>query len=418
MESIKKAYENQSGKSVAVIGGGPAGLMAAEAASSSGLEIYVYDSMVAPGLKFLRAGKGGLNITHSEPLENFLSRYVSGREYLEPILRNFGPVQIMEWMKGLGFEPFKGSSGRIFPSDMRAQPLLKAWLARLRSSKVRFFTKHRWLGWDDDGRLIFKHNEETIHVFHDAAILALGGGSWKHLGSDASWISILEEKGIPVSPLKPSNCGFNCNWSDFFKDRFEGQHLKNISLFFDDGSLRSSRGNLSVTSTGLEGGPLYALSSFIISMIEEKGQAFIFMDLSPGKTLETLASDLSKPRGSSSMSNHLRKRAGIDGVKAGIMREFAEKEDFSDPARLAAKIKALPVKIASPRPIDEAISTSGGVCFEALDASLMIKKIPGLFCAGEMLDWDAPTGGYLLTACLASGRTAGEGAVSLIKSQK
>lgn len=418
MESIKKAYDNQGGRTVAVIGAGPAGLMAAEAATGSGLEIYVYDSMPSPGLKFLKAGKGGLNITHSEPLEIFLSRYISGREYLEPVLRSFGPAQIMEWMRGLGFEPFKGSSGRIFPSDMKARPLLKAWLARLRSSGVRFFQKHRWLGWDDEGRLIFRHNEETVHVFHDAVILALGGGSWKNLGSGASWISILEEKEIPVSSLKPSNCGFNCNWSDFFKDGFEGQILKNISIFFDDGSLRSARGDLSVTSTGLEGGPLYSLSSFMINMIEEKGQAFIFMDLSPGKTLEALKTELSKPRGSSSMSNHLRKRAGIYGAKAGILREFTAKEDFSDPARLAAKIKALPVKIASPRPIDEAISTSGGVRFEAHDSNLMVKKIPGLFCAGEMLDWDAPTGGYLLTACLATGRAAGEGAVSWIKSQK
>jgi uncharacterized flavoprotein (TIGR03862 family) len=398
---------------LAVIGGGPAGLMAAEAAAAGGLRVDVYDAMPSVGRKLLLAGKGGLNLTHGEPLEPFLSRYGSRRAVLEPLLAEFGPAELRAWAKGLGVETFVGSSGRVFPAEMKAAPLLRAWLRRLRERGVGFHVRHRWQGWDADGALRFDTPEGSRSVRADAVVLALGGGSWARLGSDGAWGPRLEARGIPVRPLRPANCGFDVGWSGHFAGRFAGQPVKPVAAAFTDGQGAEHRrqGEFVVTATGIEGSLIYALSAPLRDTIEATGAALLTLDLAPGRELSRLAEALSRPRGSRSMANHLKRAAGIEGVKAGLLREILPAEDFADPGRLAAAIKALPLRLAAPRPLDEAISSAGGVTFEALDERLMLKYLPGVFCAGEMLDWEAPTGGYLLTACFATGRAAGAGAV-------
>lgn len=405
--------DNNMNKSIAVIGGGPAGLMAAETLINAGVKVDLYDSMPSAGLKFLRAGKGGLNLTHSEPMDIFLSKYGAKRPQIEPMIKSFGPENLRQWVHDLGIETFVGSSGRVFPIDMKAAPILRLWLKRLISSGVNFHMRHSWCGWDANEKLCFKTRNGIKYVSANAIILALGGGSWKHLGSDASWIPILEKRGIPVSPLKPSNCGFDIGWSEVFRTRFEGQSLKPVSvtLHNSDNDSFSIQGEIVITSTGLEGSLIYSLSAQLRDRIEEYGSVTIDLDLAPGKNLHQIVNELSKPRGSASMSNHVRKRTGIEGVKTGLLREIISKDVFNDPVKLGMAIKSLPLKLIAPRPINEAISTAGGVCFEALDENLMIRSLPGIFCAGEMLDWEAPTGGYLLTACFASGRTAGLGAL-------
>ncbi|MCP5098456.1 MAG: TIGR03862 family flavoprotein [Chloroflexi bacterium] len=402
---------------VAIIGAGPAGLMAAEVLSQANIHVNVYDAMPSAGRKFLIAGKGGLNITHSEPIEPFLSRYGTRQSQIAPLLAKFGPAHIRQWVKGLGFDTFVGSSGRIFPSDMKAAPLLRAWLQRLRNDGVNFHFRHRWQGWDDAGALQFEMPDGQKTVSSDATILALGGGSWAKLGSDGAWVPLLEQHGIPIAPLKPSNCGFDVAWSDHFRTRFAGHPLKSVILTFTDSQdvTFHRQGEFIVSEDGVEGSLIYAVSALIRDEIERRGEtAVIHLDLTPNKTEQQLHAKLSRPRGSRSMSSHLKSRIGIKGVKAGLLHEFVPKSDFTDPAKLAAAIKALPIPLIAPRPLDEAISTAGGVLFEALDDHLMVRTIPGLFCAGEMLDWEAPTGGYLLTACFASGRAAAKGALQTL----
>jgi len=404
-------------RSIAVIGGGPAGLMAAEAAVGGGMRVDVYDAMASVGRKFLLAGKGGLNLTHAEPIEAFLSRYGARLANLRPILDEFGPEDLRAWARGLGIETFEGSSGRVFPVGQKAAPLLRTWLHRLRQSGVTFHSRHRWEGWDENGNLRFTTPQGIRLAEADAVILALGGGSWPKLGSDGAWVPLLAERGVAVQALRPSNCGFDCEWSEHFKSRFAGQPVKAVVADCTDaeGEDHSRQGEFVITETGVEGGLVYALSAALRDTIAALGVASLRLDLVPGRALRRLVHDLSKPRGSASMAKHLQKRAGIEGVKAGLLRELADPEDFANPARLATVIKSLALKLSSTRPLAEAISTAGGVSFEALDGRLMIREMPGVFCAGEMLDWEAPTGGYLLTACFATGKAAGEGAVEWLK---
>jgi uncharacterized flavoprotein (TIGR03862 family) len=397
---------------VVIIGGGPAGLMAAEVLIGHGVKVDVYDSMPSLGRKFLMAGRGGLNLTHSEPFEQFVSRYGNRREIIEPMLKSFGPNELREWASGLGVETFVGTSGRVFPKEMKSSPLLRAWLKRLDEAGVSFHLRHKWLGWNADKSLKFEtpEGEKTIHA--DAVILALGGGSWAKLGSDGAWVKWLSQAGVKVEALKPSNCGFDVAWSSHFRERFEGQPLKSVVLSF--GSFHH-QGEFIVTKEGVQGSLVYAASALIRDEIEAKGKAVVMLDMSPDRSHEWLVQKLSKPRGSRSMASHLEKTVGLKGVKVGLLHEFMPKEDFANVEKLAAFIKGMPIPLIAPRPLDEAISSAGGVTFESLDKNLMIRNLPGIFCAGEMLDWEAPTGGYLLTACLASGRAAGLGMLKWLK---
>jgi uncharacterized flavoprotein (TIGR03862 family) len=399
---------------VAVIGGGPAGLMAAETLAAGGERVELFDAMPSVGRKFLLAGKGGMNLTHSEPASAFLSRYGARRAALEPMLDAFGAQDLRDWARKLGIETFIGSSGRVFPSDMKAAPLLRAWLHRLREAGVQFHMRHRWHGWSDEGALRFSTPEGERRVEAESVVLALGGGSWARLGSNGAWTGLLEQRGARVAPLRPANCGFDVGWSDHFAQRFAGHPVKPVVAMVDhaDGAADRRQGEFMVTRTGIEGGLVYALSAGLRDRIAAAGTTVLHLDLAPGKDIERIRTEVAHPRGSRSMASHLQSRVGIAGVKAGLLRELASREDYADPARLAAAIKALPLTLTAARPLDEAISSAGGVAFESLDARLMLRDAPGVFCAGEMLDWEAPTGGYLLTACFASGRRAGEGALT------
>lgn len=402
------------GKSVAVIGGGPAGLMAAETLAGAGLRVDLYDAMPSVGRKFLMAGKGGMNLTHAEPIEAFVGRYGTRQPWLEPMLRAFGPGDLRAWAQGLGIETFVGSSRRVFPVDMKAAPLLRAWLHRLRQMGVQFHVRHRWRGWDERNALCFATVAGTRSVQADVVVLALGGASWPQLGSDGAWVPMLTRHGVRVEALRPANCGFDVNWSDRFRERFAGAVIKPVIAGFTDsaGVCVSRQGEIVVTASGVEGGLIYALSSRLREAIAATGSATIYLNLAPGRSLERLMRDLSRPRGSRSMANHLRSNAGIDGVKAGLLRETLTAQQIAAPLQVSAMIKCLPLRLVAPRPIEEAISTAGGVSFEALDGRLMLMSLPGVFCAGEMLDWEAPTGGYLFTACFASGRAAGLGVLA------
>jgi uncharacterized flavoprotein (TIGR03862 family) len=393
---------------VAIVGAGPAGLMAAERlVAVDGLEVAIFDAMPSPGRKFLMAGKGGMNITHAEPLADFVGRYGSRQAILEPLLQRFGPQQLREWIHGLGIDTFVGTSGRVFPTEMKAAPLLRAWLHRLRQQGAHLHARHRWLGWAEDGALRFATPDGEKIVAADATILALGGGSWAKLGSDGAWVPLLAARGIPVAPLKPANCGFDVAWSEHFSQRFAGQPVKPVVASVAG---RRQQGEFNITASGIEGGLIYALSAPLRDALETTGNATLHLDLAPGKTLERLRADLARPRGRDSLANHLRRRAGIEGVKAGLLRELLPFLASTATDELAAAIKHLPLPVTATRPLDEAISTAGGVAFEALNENLMLRDLPGVFCAGEMLDWEAPTGGYLLTGCFATGRAAGEGA--------
>ena len=398
----------------AVIGGGPAGLMAAEVLSQSGARVAVYDAMPAVGRKFLVAGKGGLNLTHSEPMAQFLTRYGARRPQMEPLLAAFGPDALRQWARDLGFDTFIGSSGRVFPADMKAAPLLRAWRLRLGAAGVAFHMRHRWQGWGPDGALLFTTPQGEQTVSAAAVILALGGGSWPQLGSDGGWVPLLRARGVDIAPLRPSNCGFNAAWSEHFGTRFAGHPIKSVILTFTNSQGVSFRrqGEFVITEYGVEGSLIYAASARLRDEIERVGTAVIHLDLAPNKTEPQLYARLSRPRGSRSLSSHLQSKTGLKGVKTGLLREILPPADLTAPARLAAAIKALPLRLIAPRPLDEAISSAGGVLFAALDERLMIRARPGVFCAGEMLDWEAPTGGYLLTACFASGRAAGQGALA------
>ncbi|MDR6423332.1 putative flavoprotein (TIGR03862 family) [Paraburkholderia phenoliruptrix] len=413
---------------VAVIGGGPAGLMAAEALCLQGVQVDVYDAMPSVGRKFLMAGKGGMNITHSEPLQPFLDRYGARRDRIAPLVDAFGPHALRAWLRELGVETFVGSSGRVFPTDMKAAPMLRAWLHRLREGGVRFHMRHKWSGWDGEhtdgegapsARLRFATPEGEQSADYDAVVLALGGASWPRLGSDAAWVPLLASRGVPVQPLKPANCGFDAGWSPYLVERFAGQPVKSvaISLTDVDGKVHNRQGEILLTETGLEGSLIYALSAPIRERIAADGELAISLDLAPGLALERVVAEVTRPRGSRSMSSHLQGRVGIGGVKLALLHEILPKEVFVDATRLAHAIKALPVRLLRARPIAEAISSAGGVPFEALDAHLMVERVPGVFCAGEMLDWEAPTGGYLLTACFASGFVAGRGAAAFAKAR-
>ncbi|UNM19331.1 TIGR03862 family flavoprotein [Pseudomonas sp. ArH3a] len=400
---------------VTIIGGGPAGLMAAEVLSQAGVRVELYDGMPSVGRKFLLAGVGGMNITHSEAYPAFLSRYAERAPQMAPLLRAFGAEALCEWIHGLGIQTFVGTSGRVFPTDMKAAPLLRAWLKRLRDQGVVIHTRHRWLGWTADGGLLIHSpdGEKTVHS--DAVLLALGGGSWSRLGSDGAWLKVLEDKGVPYTPLQPSNCGFEVSaWSELMVSKFAGAPLKNVAIGLADDKPRL--GECVVTVTGIEGSLIYALSAPIRETINRNGSATVHIDLLPSKPLDKVQAALAKARGSRSMSKHLHSQLGLDGVKAALLRELAPAEHFNDPAQLAVDIKALPLTLVKTRPMDEAISTAGGVPFEALDERLMLKQLPGVFCAGEMLDWEAPTGGYLLTGCFASGRAAGRSVLEWLAS--
>jgi uncharacterized flavoprotein (TIGR03862 family) len=401
---------------VAIIGGGPAGLMAAEVLSEAGIRVDLYDGMPSVGRKFLLAGVGGMNITHSEAYPAFLSRYAERAPQIAPLLRGFDADALCQWIHDLGIETFVGSSGRVFPTDMKAAPLLRAWLKRLRDSGVIIHTRHRWLGWNEHGALRIDSPAGEITVKPDATLLALGGGSWSRLGSDGAWMLALEQRGVGLAPLQPSNCGFEVQaWSDLMVSKFAGAPLKNIAIGLNDDVPRL--GECVITATGIEGSLIYALSAPIREAINQYGAATIHIDLLPGRPVDKLQAALSKPRGSRSMAKHLHSQIGIDGVKAALLRELTDAATFADPALLARAVKALPLTLVKTRPLDEAISSAGGVTFEAMDERLMLKTLPGVFCAGEMLDWEAPTGGYLLTGCFASGRAAGLGVVQWLKSE-
>jgi uncharacterized flavoprotein (TIGR03862 family) len=388
--------------------------MAAESLARAGVQVDLYDAMPSVGRKFLQAGVGGLNLTHSEPIESFLLRYGPRRHALEPALTAFGPAALREWAEALGVTTFVGSSGRIFPKEMKAAPLLRAWQKRLRDAGIRFHLRHRWLGWNQENALRFATPEGESTADVDATVLALGGGSWTKLGSDGAWVPLLAERGVQLSTLMPANCGFDTNWSEHFRERYAGAPVK--SVVAESGGERQ-QGEFIVSAAGVEGGLIYALSASLRDSITRHGKAVLHLDLTPGRELARLTADLAKPRGSQSMANHIRKQTGLDGVKAGFLRELAPKEVFDDPALLAQAIKQLPLKLTATRPIDEAISTAGGVSFESLDEQLMLRGLPGVFCAGEMLDWEAPTGGYLLTACFATGHEAGTGAAAWLRSR-
>jgi len=380
--------------------------MAAEVISARGVKVDVYDSMPSVGRKFLMAGKSGLNITHSEPFEQFVSRYGKRRAQIEPLLRNFGPDELRQWVHGLGIETFVGTSGRVFPVGMKASPLLRAWLKRLTDSGVTFHLRHKWTGWLPDTSLKLETPEGEKAITPDAVLLALGGGSWSRLGSDGAWVNWLRQAGAEVEALRPSNCGFDVAWTPHFRERFDGHPIKSVALSF--GSFRQ-QGEFIVTKEGVEGGLIYTASAMIRDEISARGKAIISLDMAPDRSREWLIEKLSHPRGSRTMASHLEKTVNIKSVKAGLLREFVSREDFANAERLAHFIKNLPIPLIAPRPLDEAISSAGGVKFESLDENLMLKALPGVFCAGEMLDWEAPTGGYLLTACFASGYTAGNG---------
>ncbi len=413
-------------KRVAIIGGGPAGLMAAEALAQGGARVEVFDAMPSLGRKFLMAGKGGMNITHAEPYADFVTRYGERRDRIEPLLQSFSPDALREWIHGLGIATFVGTSGRVFPTDMKAAPLLRAWLHRLRELGVHFHVRHRWCGWNEQGALRFEISPSPLPtplpqageganvriVRSDAVVLALGGGSWPQLGSDGAWVPLLAQQGAAIAPLRPSNCGFDVAWSAHLRVRFVGEPLKSVIAIFN--GIRR-QGECVITEHGIEGGLIYALSAALRDEIEKNGSAILQLDLLPDWSLQRVQDEVSHPRGSRSLSSHLQSRLGLQGVKANLLREVLDSAQMHDPALLARTIKALPLRLIAPRPLREAISTAGGVTFESLDENLMLKKSPGVFCAGEMLDWEAPTGGYLLSACFASGHAAGLGALGWLQ---
>ena len=447
---------------LAVIGAGPAGLMAAEAAIAAGLaDVHVFDAMPSAGRKFLLAGKGGLNLTHSEALPAFLGRYGARAQALAPLLQHFGPQQLRDWAQGLGVETFVGTSGRVFPTDMKAAPLLRAWLQRLRAGGVQLHMRQRWLGWqeapesmagaaqdaaglDSPGtappqELLFATPAGPVRVQARAVVLALGGASWARLGSDGAWVPWLHQRGVAIAPLQSANCGFDVlgahggagetrrdflrellgrqeapqpGWSAYFAERFAGQPFKSVRLSFTDSQGRSfeRRGEFVATASGIEGSLVYAASSLLRDEIAAHGHATLHLDLLPDHTPERVLAEVRHPRGARSLPSHLKSRLGLGGIKVALLHEVLGRDGVQDAERLAQAIKALPLTLLAPRPIDESISSAGGVAFEALDEALMLRALPGVFAAGEMLDWEAPTGGYLLTACFATGLAAGQGA--------
>jgi uncharacterized flavoprotein (TIGR03862 family) len=404
--------ESRNRSHIAIIGAGPAGLMAAETAAQGGARVTVYDAMPSAGRKFLMAGRGGLNLTHSEPLPAFLSRYREAGPQLAPAIEAFSPDRLRAWCEALGQPTFVGSSGRIFPKVLKASPLLRAWLRRLTAIGVQFSLRHRWRGWDEDGRLLFQMPEGQVAVEARATVLALGGASWPRLGSDGGWVETLRARGVRVLSLEPANCGFTVRWSDIFRKRFEGQPLKNISLSF---GTRTVRGEAVITQAGIEGGAIYALSADLRQAILASGEAILHIALRPDLQTASLAARLSAPRGKQTLSNWLRKAAALSPAALGLLQENAKSSGISlsslSPEALAEQINDVRLRLTGVAPIARAISSAGGIAFDELAADFMIRRLPGVFAAGEMLDWEAPTGGYLLQACFATGAAAGKGAL-------
>ena len=400
-----------------VIGGGPAGLMAAEVARAAGVQVDLYEAMGSVGRKFLIAGKGGLNLTHAEPRPAFDQRYRDRADAVGGWLDDFDAAALREWARGLGVETYVGSSDRVFPLDRKAAPLLRGWVRRLREQGVRFHVHHRWLGWTDDGALRFATPGGEATVTAPATLLALGGGSWPELGSDGAWAPVLAAQGVDVAALQPANCGFDVGWSEHLAQRHAGAPLKPVVAHWHDaeGVEHTLQGECVLTATGVEGSLIYALSAPLREAIAANGEARLWLDLAPGRDIEQLKRDLAKPRAGRSISEHLRRQTGLTGAKAALLHEVLGRDGMQDPDAIATAIKRLPLILTQPRPLAEAISTAGGVRLEALDDALMLRQHPGVFCAGEMLDWEAPTGGYLLTACFASGLRAGRGAVAYLR---
>jgi hypothetical protein len=417
--------------SVAVIGAGPAGLMAAEVLSLAGVAVHVYDAMPSVGRKFLLAGKGGLNITHAEPLPLFTGRYGVRADTIAPWLNHFGPAELRQWVHGLGIDTFVGSTQRVFPADMKAAPLLRAWLHRLRHPAqgvpVGFHMRHRWLGdlntTNHGWQMRFDTPQGEQVAQAQAVVLALGGGSWPRLGSDGAWVPWLAQQGVGVAPLQPSNCGFDVRvgehlgWSPHLRQHFAGQVLKNVGLSFEvDGAVVFDRvGEMVITETGIEGSLVYAASSHLRDAIAGHGSATLHLNLRPDFTPDRMRQEVAHPRGSRTLSSHLHSRVGLTKLHTALLHEVLAKETLNNPGLLAQTIGHLPITLHAPRPIAEAISSAGGVGFASLTDALMLSELPGVFCAGEMLDWEAPTGGYLLSACWASGRVAGQGVLGFLK---
>ena len=407
-------------KTVAIIGGGPAGLMAAEVIANAGHQVSVYDAMPSVGRKFLLAGVGGMNITHAEPAEDFRARYSANTQFINTI-KQFDATALRSWVHGLGVDTFVGTSGRVFPTDMKAAPLLRAWLHRLRELGVKIYPRHRWLGWNQNKQLVIStlENENilTKTIAADAVVLALGGASWQRLGSDGAWVPLLRERSVQVNDLVPSNCGFDVNWSELLRSQHAGAPLHGVGLSCIDqqGMTRSILSEAIISAYGIEGTGIYALSKYLRESLEQNGSALLNIDLLPDLPLDKIVQRLHKPREKNSLSNFLRKQLNLSPSKLALLRELTAKSTFENPDLLALAIKKLSLTLTATRPIDEAISSAGGVSAKDLDSAFMLKKIPGVFCAGEMLDWDAPTGGYLLTGCFASGRAAGFGVLSYLR---
>jgi hypothetical protein len=402
----------------AVIGGGPAGLIAAEtlASARAGVEVTVYDRMPTLGRKFLIAGRGGLNLTHSEPLPRFLARYRHAAPALIRAVEAFPPPALRAWCEDLGQPTFVGSSGRVFPQAMKASPLLRAWRARLAGLGVRFALRRRWTGWDESGALRFEGpGGEVTAARAGIAILALGGASWPRLGSDGGWAEILRERGIAVAPLRPANCGFVVEWSEHMRARFSGTPLKRIALSFAG---ETGRGEAMITARGIEGGAVYTLAAPIRDALAEGRDATLHIDLRPDLALDEIARRLAAPRKKQSLASFLRKTLALAPAAIALLHETKGAGFPAEPAALARRIKSVPLRLAAPFPIERAISSAGGITFAEFDDALMLRKLPGVFAAGEMLDWEAPTGGYLLQACFATGRSAAAGALHWLGRQQ
>ncbi|MCA6129517.1 TIGR03862 family flavoprotein [Thalassolituus oleivorans] len=411
-----------SAQRIAVIGAGPAGLMAAEHIANAGLAVDVFDAMPSVARKFLLAGIGGMNITHAEDYDTLVTRYGGAQSQLKPILDDLPPLELRAWIHALGVDTFVGTSQRVFPTDMKAAPLLRAWLHRLRSSGVTFHPRHRWTGWNNntpqDGWVFATPDGEVTHQF-DAVVLALGGASWAKLGSDGRWCEPLAQMQVDIAPLKPTNCGFEIPWSDFIRERFAGTPLKNIAVSITDknGNTEYKKGEFVLSEYGIEGSLIYAISAPLRDLIDTNGEktAEFFLDWLPNMTVEQIIKKLDQPRKGMSFSNVLRKKLNLPALTNALLKECCPTLNNNNSTDVANAIKAMPMRPQQTRPIDEAISSAGGVCFDSTNSNLMLEQLPGVFVAGEMLDWEAPTGGYLLTACFATGKRAGLGVVQWLQ---